>query len=86
MRSPPYVPKEIHDRSGVVGVSAGKGGKEREVPLNASVRKAITLYLKTREDYDSFEGSVANSGVKEAKHEALLLPIGVQAAITRCHT
>ena len=23
---------------------------------------------------------------KEAKHEPLLLPIGVQAAITRCHT
>jgi hypothetical protein len=31
-------------------------------------------------------GSVANSGAKEAKHEPLLLPIGVQAAITRCHT
>jgi hypothetical protein len=32
------------------------------------------------------EGSVANSGAKEAKHEPLLLPIGVQAAIIRCHT
>ena len=33
-----------------------------------------------------FDGSVANAGAKEAKHEPLLLPIGVQAAITRCHT
>jgi hypothetical protein len=32
------------------------------------------------------DGSVANSGAKEAKHEPLLLPIGVQATITRCHT
>jgi hypothetical protein len=32
-------------------------------------------------------GSVADSAAtKEAKHEPLLLPIGVQAAITRCHT
>ena len=46
---------EINDRSGVVRVRAGKGGKEREVPLNASGRRAIALYLKTREDYDSGE-------------------------------
>ena len=46
---------DINDRSGVVRVRAGKGGKEREVPLNASARRAITLYLKTREDYDSSE-------------------------------
>ena len=46
---------EIHDRSGVVRVRAGKGGKEREVPLNASARRAISLYLKTREEHDSEE-------------------------------
>ena len=43
---------EINDRSGMVRVRAGKGGKEREVPLNASARRALAQYLKTREDYD----------------------------------
>jgi site-specific recombinase XerD len=42
---------EINDRSGMVCVRAGKGGKEREVPLNASARRAVSLYLKTREDH-----------------------------------
>jgi site-specific recombinase XerD len=40
---------EIHDRSGVVRVRAGKGSKEREVPLNASARRAVALYLNMRE-------------------------------------
>jgi integrase/recombinase XerC len=37
----------------MVRVHAGKGGKEREVPLKASARRALALYLKTREDHDS---------------------------------
>jgi integrase/recombinase XerC len=44
---------EIHDRSGMVRVRAGQGGKEREVPLKASARRALAVYLKTREDHDS---------------------------------
>jgi site-specific recombinase XerD len=46
---------EINDRSGVVRVRTGKGGKEREVPLNASARRAVALYLNTRENHDSGE-------------------------------
>ncbi|HEV2498739.1 MAG TPA: tyrosine-type recombinase/integrase [Terriglobia bacterium] len=39
---------EIKDRSGRVLVRAGKGSKEREIPLNASARRALSLYLKAR--------------------------------------
>jgi integrase/recombinase XerC len=46
---------EIKDRSGLIRVRASKGNKEREVPLNASARRAITLYLKTREGADPRE-------------------------------
>ncbi len=41
---------QINHRSGSVRVRAGKRGKEREVPLNASARRALAAYLKTRED------------------------------------
>lgn len=39
----------LHDRSGVVRVREGKGRKQREVPLNSQVRRALKLYLKGRE-------------------------------------
>jgi integrase/recombinase XerC len=41
----------INNRSGLVRVRAGKGSKERSVPLNASARRALTLYLRMRGDY-----------------------------------
>jgi integrase/recombinase XerC len=44
---------QINDRSGIVRVRSGKRGKEREVPLNATARRAITSYLQTREYADS---------------------------------
>jgi len=39
----------MHARSGVVRVRAGKGRKQREVPLNSNARRALKLYLKGRE-------------------------------------
>ncbi len=41
---------EIRPRSGRVWVRAGKGRKVREVPLNASARWALSLYLKAQPD------------------------------------
>ena len=40
----------IRDRSGEVQVRQGKGPKERELPLNASVRRALRAYLPLRPD------------------------------------
>jgi integrase/recombinase XerC len=37
------------ERTGVVRVRQGKGRKEREVPLNATARRAVRTYLGTRE-------------------------------------
>lgn len=37
----------IHERSGWFWISDTKGLKERKVPLNATVRRAITAYLNT---------------------------------------
>ena len=39
----------LHDRSGLVRVRQGKGRREREVPLNSTARRALALYLKSRE-------------------------------------
>jgi integrase/recombinase XerC len=36
----------LNDRSGEVIVRAGKGGKQRSVPLTASVRRAVRAYLE----------------------------------------
>jgi integrase/recombinase XerC len=38
----------LHDRSGSVRIRHGKGLKAREVPLNATVRRALTHYLDAR--------------------------------------
>lgn len=36
----------IHERSGSIRISGGRGLKERKIPLSATVRRAITAYLK----------------------------------------
>jgi integrase/recombinase XerC len=38
----------LHDRSGGVRVRHGKGLKDREVPLNATARRAVKQYLEER--------------------------------------
>jgi site-specific recombinase XerD len=39
----------LYDRSGAVCIRDGKGRKARSVPLNATARRALRLYLETRE-------------------------------------
>lgn len=41
---------QLQKRAGSLRVQQGKGGKQREVPLNSTARRAIQLYLDTQED------------------------------------
>jgi integrase/recombinase XerC len=43
-----YHDMTVKERSGVVRIVDGKGLKEREVPLNATARRALLIYFKTR--------------------------------------
>lgn len=43
----------IYSRSGWVRVANGKGHRQREVPLNAIARRALSAYFKTRVDLKS---------------------------------
>lgn len=52
---------EVRERSGLVRVRDGKGGKAREVPLNATARRALRLYLEPRPD-TAIEGPLFLSG------------------------
>lgn len=78
---------EINDRSGLVRVRAGKGDKEREVPLNASARRAVAQYLKTREDYDSSEplflSERGGHSMSLRTMQATILELARRARITR---
>ena len=40
----------LYARSGAVTVISGKGRKQREIPLNAAARSALSTYLATRTD------------------------------------
>jgi len=44
-----YRDLQLRERSGIVAIVDGKGRKERDVPLNATARRALTSYLETRD-------------------------------------
>ena len=39
---------DLRERSGMVTIVDGKGHKDRDVPLNATARRAMAGYLETR--------------------------------------
>lgn len=57
----------LTERKGTVVVRQGKGGKRREVPLNAQARKALEDYLDARPDVgvENFFVGRNNEGVQE---------------------
>ncbi|MBV8233732.1 MAG: tyrosine-type recombinase/integrase [Planctomycetaceae bacterium] len=76
----------IRERSGCVRVRLGKGGKEREVPLNASARRALRTYLQARPqvqpDHPLFL-SDRDRVLSERSLQHLIRSLARQAKITR---
>jgi site-specific recombinase XerD len=76
----------VRARTGAVRVRQGKGRKEREVPLNATARRALGAYLGTREgikpDTPLFEsGRGARLSVRSIQHT--ITHLARRAKITR---
>ena len=46
---------QLQKRSGTLRVQQGKGGKQREIPLNATARRAIHSYLNANDDKNKSE-------------------------------
>ncbi len=58
---------QITERKGTVIIRQGKGGKRREIPLNAKAREALEAYLDMRPDVQtkSFFINQSNEGILE---------------------
>jgi site-specific recombinase XerD len=68
---------QLHTRSGTVHVRDGKGRKARDIPLNATVRRALQAYLDTLRDVS------APTPVFLSKRGTALAVRSVQAVVTR---
>ena len=77
----------VRERTGSVLVRQGKGLKEREVPLNATVRRALRHYLDERGDEPKPDDPVFLSERKTAMPkrtiQSVLTQLGKKAKITR---
>jgi site-specific recombinase XerD len=76
----------IRDRSGEVQVREGKGNKERDVPLNASGRRALSAYLQLRPEAQPGESlflSDRNGAFSPRAVQTLLQRLGRRAKIVR---
>jgi len=75
------------ERTGAVVVRQGKGLKEREVPLNATVRRALRHYLEERggepKAEDPFFLSERKSAMPKRTIQAVISQLGKKAKITR---
>jgi site-specific recombinase XerD len=78
----------IRDRSGEVHVREGKGNKEREIPLNASARRALSAYLQLRPEAQPGESlflSDRNGAFSPRAIQTLLQRLARRAKIARLH-
>jgi site-specific recombinase XerD len=76
----------VHERSGHVLVREGKGAREREIPLNISVRRAIRAYISSQPGV-SREGplfvSQKGRALSERSIEALVANLARQGKLGR---
>lgn len=76
----------LRERAGTVQVRHGKGRKEREVPLNASARRGLNTYLKSREVYcphDPLFCSDTGAAISVRSIQAMVSNLARRAKITR---
>ena len=78
----------INNRSGSITIRQGKGLKERTVPLNATVRKAVNEYLVIRKEEKPPENqyifqSKRNTPLSLRSIQEMVLNMGRRAGITR---
>jgi integrase/recombinase XerC len=76
----------LRERAGTVRVRHGKGRKEREVPLNASTRRGLSAYLKSREGYrphDPLFCSETGAALSVRSIQAMVSNLARRAKITR---
>jgi integrase/recombinase XerC len=76
----------LRERAGTVQVRHGKGRKEREVPLNASARRGLNAYLKSREAYcphDPLFCSDTGAAISVRSIQAMVSNLARRAKITR---
>ena len=76
----------VHERSGSVRVRQGKGLKAREVPLNATARRALRLYLGARNGGEAEESlflSERGGAMPTRTIQAVIAQLGRRAGIDR---
>lgn len=81
-----YQDIDLNARSGKVRIVEGKGFKEREVPLNATARRALLEYLKTRGSLKPADSILLSKQGKQPTVRALQLIVkglARRAKITR---
>jgi len=76
----------LRERAGTVQVRHGKGRKEREVPLNASARRGLSAYLKSRAAYrphDPLFCSDTGAAISVRSIQTMVSNLARRAKITR---
>jgi site-specific recombinase XerD len=77
---------ELNERSGMVRVRLGKGLKTREIPLNTKARRALKLYLSSRNKHSGKNNlflSERNTPLSIRAIQSIITTLAKRANITR---